>query len=97
LNLPTKAQRKDLPSDVYLEVINTEMALRPWGSVTLLREESTEIRQEGPGLNLKYQNVRSSEEEKHANRATWLIPTHILSLRPETGSFKTKPRLFPLL
>lgn len=96
LNLLTKAQRKDLPSNIYLEVINTKMALRPWGSVTLLQEESTEIKQEGPGLNLKYQKVRSSEEEKHANRTTWLIPTHILSLKPDTGSFKTKPRLFPI-
>lgn len=61
----------------------------------LPQEEYTEIRQEGSGVNLKFQNVRSSKEEKHANITTWLIPTHTLSLRPDTGSFRTKPCLFP--
>lgn len=85
-----------LSSEVYLEIINTDMALRPQEAMTLLPEEAIEIRQEGLGLNLKYQNVRSSKEEKHANIATWLIPTHMLSLRPDTSSFKTKPCLFPV-
>lgn len=56
--------------------------------MTLSQEECTEIRQENRELNLKYQNVRSSEEEKHANITIWLIPTHILSLRPDIGSLR---------
>lgn len=63
--------------------------------MTLLQEEGTEIKQEGSGLNLKSQNVRSSKEEKHADITTWFIPTAILSLRPDTGSFRTKPCLSP--
>lgn len=63
---------------VYMEILSIEMALRPWESMIILQEECIEIWQEGPGLNLRFQNMSCSKKEKHTNVTSWLISAHIL-------------------
>lgn len=44
----------------------------------MILQECIEIRQEGPEVNPRFQNMSCSKEEKHTNVTSWLISAHIL-------------------